>query len=55
VQDRALANAAPAQRFTDGLGFATLSSIGAAIAVFSPLLAPLLEELVKSIVEYSHS
>jgi hypothetical protein len=55
AQDRAPANAAPAQRFTDDLGFAPLSSISAAIAVFSPLLASPLLELVASIVKISLS
>jgi hypothetical protein len=54
-QDRAPANAAPAQRFADDLGFAVWPSISAVIAVFSPLLAPLLAELVKSILKNSHS
>jgi hypothetical protein len=55
VPDRAPANAAPAQRFTDDLGFATLSSISTAVAVFSPLLASPVLELVASIVKISHS
>jgi hypothetical protein len=55
VQDRAPANAAPAPRFTDDLGFATLSSISTAIAVFSPLLASPVLELLASIVKISHS
>jgi hypothetical protein len=55
AEDRAPANAAPAQRFADDLGFAVWPSISAAIAVFSPLLAPLLAELVKSIVKNSPS
>lgn len=55
AQDRAPGNAAPAQRFPDDLGFATLSSISAAIAVISPLLASPLLGLVASIVKISHS
>jgi hypothetical protein len=55
AQDRAPANAAPAQRFTDDLGFAPLPSISAAVAVFSPLLASPLLELVASIVKISPS
>ncbi|MGH6794659.1 MAG: hypothetical protein ACREDD_08015 [Methylocella sp.] len=55
AQDRAPANAVPAQRFADDLGFALWPSISAAVAVFSPLLAPLLAELVKSIFKNSQS
>lgn len=55
AQDRAPANAAPAQRFPDDLVFARWSSISAAIAVVSPLLASPLLELVASIVKISHS
>jgi hypothetical protein len=55
AQDRAPANAAPAQRFADDLGFAPLPSISAAIAVFSPLLASPMLELVASIVKISPS
>jgi hypothetical protein len=55
AQDRAPANAAPAQRFADDLGFALLPSISAAIAVFSPLLASPVLELVASIVKISPS
>jgi hypothetical protein len=55
AQDRMSANAAPAQRFADVLGFAPLPSISAAIAVFSPLLASPVLELVGSIVKISPS
>ena len=55
AQDQAPANAAPAQGFTDDLDFATISSISTAIAVFSPLLASPVLELVASIVKISHS
>ncbi|MGH6835515.1 MAG: hypothetical protein ACREC9_08200 [Methylocella sp.] len=55
AQDRVSANAAPAQRFADDLGFAPLPSISAAIAVFSPLLASPVLELVASIVKISPS
>ncbi len=55
AQDRAPANAASAQRFPDDLGFAPFKDIGAAIAVFSPLLAPMLAEVVKSILKTSPS
>ncbi len=55
AQDRAPANAAPAQRFPDDLGFAPWPSIGAAIAVFSPLLASHVLEPVASVVKISHS
>ncbi|MGH6848098.1 MAG: hypothetical protein ACREC0_11890 [Methylocella sp.] len=53
--DRAPANAAPAQRFPDDLAFARWSSISAAIAVISPLLASPLLDLVKSIVKNPQS
>lgn len=55
VQDRGPANAAPAQRFADDLGFAPLSSISTGIAVFSPLLASPLLGLLASIVKISPS
>jgi hypothetical protein len=55
AQDRAPENAAPAQRFADDLGFAPLPSISAAIAVFSPLLASHVLELVASVVKISYS
>jgi hypothetical protein len=55
AQDRAPANSAPAQRFADDLGFAPLPSISAAIAVFSPLLASHVLELVASVVKISYS
>jgi hypothetical protein len=55
TQDRASGNAAQAQRFADDLGFAPLPSISAAIAVFSPLLASPVLELVASIVKISPS
>jgi hypothetical protein len=55
AQDRAPANTVPAQRFVDDLGFAPLSSISTAIAVFSPLLASPLLGLVASIVKISPS
>lgn len=55
AQDRASANAAPAQRFPDDLEFAPLPSISAAIAVFSPLLASPLLGLAASIVKISSS
>jgi hypothetical protein len=54
-QDRAPADAAPAPQFADDLGFATLSSISAAIAVVSPLLASPLLGLLASIIKISHS
>jgi hypothetical protein len=55
AQDRAPANASPAQRFPDDLGFAPLPTISAAIAVFSPLLASPLLGLAASIVKISPS
>ena len=51
AQDRAPAKPPPAPRFADDLGFAPLSSIGTAIAVFSPLLASPLLGLLASIVK----
>jgi hypothetical protein len=55
AQDLAPANAAPAPRFADDLGFAPLPSISAAIAVFPPLLASPLLGLLASIVKISPS
>jgi hypothetical protein len=55
AQDRAPANAAPAQRFPDDLRFARWPSISAAIAVISPLLASPLLDLVKAILKTSPS
>jgi hypothetical protein len=55
AQDRAPAKPPPAPRFADDLGFAPLSSIGTAIAVFSPLLASPLLGLLASIVKISPS
>ncbi len=55
AQDRAPANAAPAQRFADDLGFTPWPSISAAIVAFLPLLASHGQELVASIVKISYS
>jgi hypothetical protein len=55
AHDRAPENAAPAQRFADDLGFAPWPTISAAIAVFSPLLASHVLELVASVVKISYS
>ncbi|MGH6839512.1 MAG: hypothetical protein ACREDT_12075 [Methylocella sp.] len=53
--DQAAATATQAQRFPDDLALARWSSISAAVAVISPLLASPLLDLVKSIVKISQS
>jgi hypothetical protein len=55
AQDRASANAAPAQGIADDLGFTPWPSISAAIVAFLPLLASHGQELVASIVKISHA